>query len=139
MTLRRLLCIVLPAIDLIERAAIGEVRLLGLLPAAKQTVDGEQFELWKIRTVFGCGGQPGTEIMPGYDFLALPTIQILQVRFGHRTRAVAFDYFVYPGDGWFRQNTGGRINDLEFVSAEFVDRHICFVFPRQQHVAESTL
>jgi len=45
----------LAQVDLVERCAIGEVRLVGLGPAAEGIVDREQRELRELRRVLGLG------------------------------------------------------------------------------------
>src|SRR6516164_7877240 len=114
-------------VNLIECTAVVEVRLLRLLPAAKHRVHGEQLKLWKIRTGFGRSREPWAEVMPRDYFLPLPAVEIFQIRFGHCAGAVPVCHFVDQGDGRFRQNTGRRIDDLEPVVAELVERQVCFV------------
>ena len=47
--------LIAPLVDLVEYAAVGEVRRLRLLPAAEVAVDGDQLELGKSREVFLVG------------------------------------------------------------------------------------
>src|SRR5207247_6001011 len=42
-------------IDLVEDTAVGEMRLLGFLPATEELVDREQFHLLELAGVFGSG------------------------------------------------------------------------------------
>src|SRR5579863_7784406 len=58
--------------NLVEDAAIPEVSFLGLLPPAEQLVDGEEFELGKLRGIFlGDGIEARAEVIARGDFLAL--------------------------------------------------------------------
>src|SRR6266536_3144552 len=78
-----LLCLSIGAIDLIEHAAIVEMDLLDLLPAANDLSDREQADTGKLRRILGSHrGEARTIIVFGRDLL--PSLFIQNFRFGQR-------------------------------------------------------
>src|SRR3569623_1946018 len=67
-------------VDLIELAAVGEVYLLGLLPAAEDVVDGEAVHLGKLLRIFARDRfQAWAVEIFGGDLFALGGIQIVEI------------------------------------------------------------
>src|SRR5438045_114400 len=127
-------------IDFVEEAALVEVGILGLLPAAKDFVDGEEVELGKHSAVLG-GGFLATRAVktPAGDVLAFVGIEIFQIGFGDRLVAALAGYFIDDGHGWFGENTHRRNYDFKFVGTEFLDCEKRLVLPADQHVPYPTL
>src|ERR1017187_6531760 len=82
-------CLFARLINLVEDAAIGEVRLLRLLPAAEQLIHREQADLRELRFVLlRHRFQARTVEMLRGDFLPLRRVQIMQVFLGGAARAL---------------------------------------------------
>ena len=75
----------------------------------------------------------------GRNLLAGVGIQIFQIGFGNFAGAMPIDVTSTTATGGSARMLLGGIHDLEFVRAEFFDREIRFVFPRQQNVAQTAL
>src|SRR5690606_3595113 len=71
-------------IDLVEDAAVGEVGLLSLAPAAKRVVDGDELDLGEAGDVGGVGvlGLERPVVVLGGEALALGRVEILEVGLG---------------------------------------------------------
>ena len=98
--------------------------------------DGEELDLGELALVFGEHGRRARPVeVLRRDFLARVGVQVLEIGFRYRARAMLVDVFVDDGNRRLGQNAGGRVDDLEFVGAEFLQRQIGFVLPGEQHVA----
>src|SRR5712692_1083950 len=129
-----------PAVDRVERAAVAEMLLLRLAPAAECVIDREQIQSRKLRSEsFGGRGIARTVEVPGRDLLALHGIEELEIVLGGAAGSLAVDDLVHDRDRRLRQNRHGRHDDLEFVLAEFGHREKRLVFPGDQHVADVAL
>ena len=82
-------------VDLVEDAAIGKMRVLGLLPATKQLVHGEQIDFAKLLGKFGqrhfVAGS--IKVAPG-NVLAFGAVEVVDVCLGDLARAAAINHFV---------------------------------------------
>ncbi len=66
-------------VNLIEVAALGEMRLLGRTPAARHLVDRDPLSRAELLGIFGRHlGVARAVVMPGSDFLALRGVKIYQ-------------------------------------------------------------
>ncbi|ABA49583.1 hypothetical protein BURPS1710b_2014 [Burkholderia pseudomallei 1710b] len=127
-------------VDRIEHAAVGEMRLLRLGPAAERVVDRVQLELRELlreRRRHVPRARP--VVVARGDLLPLPAVQKVQVRVGELARALLVDHLVDHRHRRLRENARRRHDDLELVGAEFLDRQERLVFPRDQHVADAAL
>ena len=78
----------LQLINLIEDAAVIEMRLLDLTPAAEDFVDGEEFDLSEIFAVlFGDLDQTWTIKVLGRNLLPFRRVEIFQIRLRERASA----------------------------------------------------
>src|SRR5258705_887962 len=76
-------------INLIEDAAVIEVRLLDLAPAAEDFVDREEFDLSEVFAVLLCDlHQTWTIKVLGRNLLAFRRVEIFQIRLRHRSGSV---------------------------------------------------
>ena len=72
-------------VDLIEVCAVGEMYLVGVLPSAKNLIDGEELHLSEVlRILFAGLHQPRSIVVLGRYFLAFGGIEIFQVGLGYR-------------------------------------------------------
>src|SRR3569623_931552 len=96
-------------VDLIELAAVGEVYLLGLLPAAEDVVDGEAGHLGKLLRIFARDRfQAGSVEFFGGDLLALGGIQIVEIGLRGGAGAMFIDVLVDQGHRRFGKNGDRR-------------------------------
>src|SRR6266508_624965 len=93
------------AVDLVEDAAVLEMRLLRLRPAAERFVDREQLHLRELAFVFlgRLRVARAIEMLAG-DVLALWTIKVREIGLGDFTRAVLVHVFVDDGYGRLGQD-----------------------------------
>ena len=86
-------------INLIKSAAIGKVKLVCVLPAAKRIVDLEQLDVGKLACIFrrNCGIGWTVEILRG-NLLACVRIEILEIGFREGTRTLLVDDLVHHRD-----------------------------------------
>ena len=127
-------------VDLIEHAAVGEVRLLRLLPAAEDLVDREELHLREAcrrtsprpsRRAGGSGASrrsPGLPASRGTAGRPRPTARVPFLSTTLSTTAT--------GGSARMLSDGTTISTLPFAS---VERQIRFVLPGQQHVADAAL
>src|SRR5450755_2407981 len=106
-------------VNLIEDAALAEMLLLRLGPAAEDVIDREQLDFGEGLFVFlrdllitwsigiACG-----------NFLTFPRIPVFQVGLGHRARALLVGDGIDHCDRRFGQDRQRRRDDLELVLAE---------------------
>src|ERR1700757_2443762 len=72
------------AVDLVKGAAVSEVCLVRLLPAAEKVFDGERFHLGKVSGMFLRDGfEARTEEIARDDFLAFGRVEIFEVSLGN--------------------------------------------------------
>ena len=127
-------------INLVENAAVGKVSLLRLCPAAEFLVNGDELHLAEIGGVFGGDGRVARAVkILRRDFLAFVGIKIFQILLRHFGRVMAFGIFVHHRHRRLGQNAQRRRDDFKLVRAEFLEREVRLVFPRQQHVADAAL
>src|SRR5688572_13403171 len=113
---------------------------LRLAPAAKDVVDREQPHLRiAVCEPSGDGGIARTEVIARDDLLAVRRVEILQIRFRDGSRPLAVDDRVYPRNGGLGEDAHGRCHDLESAAAHLRECEQRFVFPREQHVAQTAL
>src|ERR1043165_1909830 len=87
------------ALELIEDAAIGEVRLLRLLPTAENFVDGEQVQLRKVRRVFLRDGfKAWAVVVLRGDFLSLRRVKEFEVSLRHSLGTAFGGNFLHERD-----------------------------------------
>src|SRR5262249_2417577 len=101
-------------VDLVERAAVGEMRRLRLLPAAERLVDREHRKLREPARVFRGYARVARAIavLRG-DFLALGRVEIFEVRLGDLARAALVDDLVDDADRRLGEDADRRRDDLE--------------------------
>src|SRR5688500_14348732 len=100
----------------VEHPAVVEVRLLGVLPAAKGPIDREQLDLRERARVFRRHPLVARAVMiPRRDFLPVWGVQELQIGFGHRFRSLSRDDLVDDRYRRLRQNADRRGDDLDFA------------------------
>ena len=103
--------------NLVEAAAVGEVRLLRLLPAAEGVVDGYQLELGELlgvlrATLAWVGGGSNA----WRNLLAFLGVQIIEVGLAVRARAALLDHLVdHHATGGLGEDGEAGMNDLELV------------------------
>src|SRR5690606_1983935 len=128
-------------VDLVERAAVAEMRLLRPLPAAEdRVVDGDQLHLGKLAGELG--GHllvGGPVVIAGDDLLGLRGVQELEVGLRRRARALAVDVLVHHRHRRLGQDRQRRDDDVELVGPEFLQGQERLVFPGQQHIADAAL
>src|SRR3990172_4583771 len=74
-------------VDLVEDAAIGEMFLLRLLPAAVEFVNRKEVQFGKLLRISGCHGlEPGTKKILGGNLLPFLRIKKLEISLGHGLR-----------------------------------------------------
>lgn len=79
-------------INLVEAAAVGEMLLLRLAPAAKNFIDGHQLQLGELLAVLAGNRRiAGPVVMPGGNSLALFGIQVVEVGLSSRLRSALLD------------------------------------------------
>src|SRR5690606_35018189 len=127
-------------VDLVEDAAvIEELRLRGF-PAAEIRIDGHQLQVRELlaevlgdrlitRAVEVLGGQALT-------FIA---VQVVEVGLGYLAGALAVDVGIHHAHRRLGKDRQRRGNDLEVVTALFLQRQEGFVFPGQQHIADAVV
>src|ERR1700733_661719 len=128
------------AIDLVEAAAIVEMRGLGLLPTPEGIVDGYQFERRKLAGVPGGDFRIARtiEIMRD-DLLALLGVEKPEVRLGQLARATPVHDLVHHGHGRLGQYAQRRQHDVERVGPELLLCQQRLVFPGEQDVADAAV
>src|SRR6478609_130645 len=126
-------------VDLVEGPAVGEVRLLRRLPAAERLVDGEERHVGELSLVLrGDGSIAGPVVMARRDLLAFGRIQILQVGFGHRPRALLVYVLVHHRNRRLGEDAERGGDDLDLVLG-LGERKVGFVLPGQEDVADAAL
>ena len=90
-------------VNLVEDAAVGEVRFLRFLPAAENLVDGNEFEFREAGDVGGVGlfGVTGTVVVFGGEFLAGGGLEVVEISAGQCFGAMFLCYGVDDGDRRF--------------------------------------
>src|SRR6202023_1680461 len=112
---------VLLAIDLVEAAAIVEMRGLGLVPTPESIVDGYQFERRKLAGIPGGDFRIARPIeILRNDFLALLGVEKPEVRLGQLARAAPVHDLVHHGHGRLGQYAQRRQHDVELVGPELL-------------------
>src|SRR5450432_1319774 len=127
-------------VDLVECAAIREVRLLRLLPVAEIVLELEQCDLGELLVVFLRNGVEcrTVEIACSY-FLSLRRVQVFEVRLRNGTRAFLVDDLVDQRDRRLGENADRWDDDLHLVLAELLDRKKRLVLPGDQDIADAAL
>ena len=74
-----------------------------------------------------------------YDILRLFRVQILQISLRHRAGAVTVYHLIDQRDRRLREDTGRRINYLELVLAELVNRQVGLVLSREKNITDVPL
>ena len=82
-------------------------------------------------------GFDGSVVVLGDDRLAFLRIEEVEIGLGDLARALGIDIGVDDRDRRLGEDRGRRIDDVELVGAEFVERQIGFVLPGEQHVAQA--
>src|SRR5471030_950111 len=127
-------------VDLVEDAAVGEMDLLRLGPAAEHLVDREERQLREALGVSpGDLGRARPEIVARDELLAFRRIEMLEIFLGDRARAAAVDRLVDDRDRRLGEDADRRRDDLDLVLAELVDRQEGLVLPSDQAVALAAL
>src|SRR5437762_1606517 len=125
-------------VDLVEDAAIGEMCLLRLLPAAEFVIDGEEGNLGEGILVLRsdrCVAWPVGVLR--HDLLRLRRIKEVQIGFRLLAGALRIDDLVDHSDRRLSEDTFARRHDLEFIAAEFLERQEGFVLPGEQDIADA--
>src|SRR5271167_1178359 len=127
-------------IDLVEHAAVAEELRLRLFPSTEIRIDREQRQVRELARVPGRDDPVARaeEILRDY-FLPCWAVEKFQVGFRDGRGAVATTDLVDPCDRRFGQNADRRIDYLELVGAELLERQSRVVLPCDQHVADFAL
>src|SRR6266436_5444205 len=88
-------------VNLVEDAAVTEMRRLRLFPSAAHCVDGEKLHLGKIRAGLGRRRQSRSEVMLGRDRLPFRRIEIFEIGLGDLGSTVTRRDLVDQRDGRF--------------------------------------
>ena len=116
------------------------MRLVRVLPAAEHVVDREQGYLGELFAIPGQRGLGARTIeISAREVLSLIGVKKIEIRFGHSLGAAFLYDFLHQSHGRLGQNADGRSHDLVFLSAEFLEREIRFIFPSDQNVADAAL
>src|SRR5450631_387802 len=93
-------------VDLVERASVGKMGFLGLLPAAEILIDGIQFFYLGQSGWYFFVDRP--VVMLGSDLLTFVSVKVLQVFFCHLAGSVSVHHLVDHGDRRFSQDAFRR-------------------------------
>src|SRR5215470_1080708 len=117
--------------DLIEHAAVREVRALHVRPTAERLIHRDQrngaeyvgVARERLRIA-------RTEEVAGRDLLSFGRIEEMQIGLRNSARAPRVDVAVDDGDRRFRKDAYRRHDDLEPPFAELAQRKVGLVLPR---------
>src|SRR5450755_1075797 len=112
-------------VDFVETAAVGEMRLLRLLPVAEVILELEQRDLFELLVVFLRDGIERRAIeIAGCDFLTLRRVPVLEVCLRYGACALLVDDLVDQRNGRLGEDADGWDDDLDLVLPEFLEREI---------------
>ena len=127
-------------VELVERAAVVEVDLLGPPPSAEDVVDREEGDL---REIAGARGRdpraPRPEVVLRRDRLRLVRVEELEVGLRRGARAVLVGVPVHEGDGRLGEDAHGRDDDLETALADVPRQEERLALPGDEDVPEAAL
>src|SRR5574343_25963 len=121
--------------DLVVDAPVGEMKLLGLLPAAQGVFHAEGLDLGELAGVFAQNGFiPGPEVVAGDDLLGRRRVQEVEIGLGLAAGAALVHHLAHHrhGRGGFDRNR--RIHHVELVAAHFLVDQNGLVFKGDQHI-----
>src|SRR5690606_12505432 len=124
----------------VELATVVEMIVLCLLPAAKHVIDTEQLNIDEL-----VGKLPGdlrvarAVVVGRGNPLGVLTLQVLEVRRGNLTGALAVDVLVHHGHRRFGENAHRGQHALELTLAQPLHRQVGLVLPGNEDITQSTL